>query len=119
MGVATARGRRAGLGQRQFLGPLLGLPALALAANGLQGLVPERRVAGQELDVEVLGVAELEHLDAVRTGRIGVGSVAGDEETVACAQGLGAQGEAAGDDVVEAIGVVAVTGQRKALLNQA
>ena len=114
MGVATARGRRSGLGQRQFLGPLLGLPALALAANGLQGLVPERRVAGQELDVEVLGVAELEHLDAVRTGRIGVGSVAGDEETVACAQG-----EAAGDDVVEAIGVVAVTGQRKALLNQA
>ena len=65
----------------------------ALRRNLRHRPVPIGAVVGEHPDVEAVGAAKFQHLDALVAGDIGVGDVGADEEAVARAQFLRADAQ--------------------------
>src|SRR5215469_5075410 len=86
-------------------------PALAVRLDRLDDRLPVFEGLVADLDVERGRVAELQHLHALRPGGVGVGGLGEDEEAVAGVQDPAAHVGLTGDDVVQAVGRVAVAGQ--------
>src|SRR5215472_5273854 len=86
-------------------------PALAVRLDRLDDRLPVFEGLVADLDVERGRVAELQHLHALRPGGVGVGRLGEDEEAVAGLQDPAAHVGLTGDDVVQAVGRVAVAGQ--------
>ncbi|VWX52317.1 hypothetical protein NOVOSPHI9U_40763 [Novosphingobium sp. 9U] len=94
----------------------LGGPAFARIDHLPRHLLPSGCRLVLQTNLKAVSGAELDDLRALRPGGVAVRHVAADEEAVACHQRLIAQLDAAGDDVVEAIAVVAVERQREPAL---
>src|SRR5579872_3397815 len=82
-------------------------PRVAIGSDHRLGLVPECRRAAVGAEVEMAGVAELEQLNPFVADRVGIGRAGRQEKAVARTEILGPELQPAGDDVIEAVGVVA------------
>src|SRR5580658_2508631 len=91
---------------------LLAAPSATLGGKDGRRLFPRILAIAPEANIEPVRVAELEHLDALRSRYVGVGNVGSNEESVAGAQSLAADLQAAADDVVQTIAAVRVDRQR-------
>src|SRR3954468_23006414 len=89
----------------------LGRPALLVRLDRFDDRLPVSHRLVVELEVELRGRAELEQLDAVRAGCVGVRRVRPDEEALAWFQHALAHMRLARDHVIEAVSVVAVPRQ--------
>jgi hypothetical protein len=71
------------------------------------------RGRGGNVDVELLDtLPDLEHLDPIRASCVEIGRVCGDEERVTSLENLVAHDRRSGDDVVQAVDIMAVAKQR-------
>src|ERR1035437_8200209 len=88
-------------------------PPLVSLPDNRGDLLPAGDTLG-DLHVERTHIAELEHFDPVRTGRIGIGLDLGNEEPATGGDGPPTQDHLALQYVVKAVGAVRVPGQRVA-----